>query len=122
MIKVLQIFWGIGIAAWNAYGMVQLQQGGAPPGPTSSWLVAGFGLVIAFIFGKDVILDKWLYSLFSLFCCVLGFVAVYGAFTKDPSLWPSEGWRWAGIILNGIGFIACLAGIITSLNNQDKTT
>ena len=43
---------------------------------------------------------------------VMAGIAVYGAFTKDLSLWPSEGWRWAGILLNGIGMIAGVGGII----------
>lgn len=113
MIRSLQVFWGLGVAAWNAYGMYQLQQGAAPPGPTSSWAVAVVGLLIALAFGLRW-LDKqrWVYILVCLVCAALGAVIIYGSFTKDPSLWPSEAWRWGGIILNGIGAAACIAGAL----------
>ena len=25
--------------------------------------------------------------------------------TQDPALPPSERWRWAGVLLNGVGFV-----------------
>lgn len=113
MIKALQVFWGLGVAAWNAYGMIQIQNSAAPPGPTSSWLVAGLGLVIAIVFGFDLLKGKkWLYLLLCLLCVAMGSAIVYGAFTQDPSLWPSETWRWGGIVLNGIGVLACFFGMI----------
>ena len=31
--------------------------------------------------------------------------AIFGGFTKDSSLWPSELWRYAGIAVNGIGVV-----------------
>jgi peptidoglycan/LPS O-acetylase OafA/YrhL len=108
MIRTIQILWGLGVAAWNAYGLYQLQNNEAPPGPTASLAVGVAGLIIAVIFmGTDLQKwDKWLYGGLCALCCFLGAAAVYGAFTKDPSLWPSETWRWAGILLNGIGSIS----------------
>lgn len=38
-------------------------------------------------------------------------VGVVGAFTQDPALWPSESWRWAGVFLNGGGFVAAVVAL-----------
>jgi hypothetical protein len=45
-------------------------------------------------------------------CGLLAFSAVAGAFLKDPALWPSEFWRYAGIAINAFGVVAAAAGTI----------
>jgi multisubunit Na+/H+ antiporter MnhE subunit len=54
---------------------------------------------------------KWPYIILSLISAIFAAYAVYGGFSQDPSLWSSESWRWAGIILNGMGALAGLAAV-----------
>lgn len=123
MIRTIQIVWGLGVAAWNAYGLYQIQNNGAPPGPTASLSVGMIGLIVALIIlAIDLTKwNKWVYGGLCAICCFFGAIAVYGAFTKDASLWPSEAWRWAGILLNGIGSLSFLFGLLTKLNKSNNT-
>lgn len=38
--------------------------------------------------------------------------AIAGAFSQDPSLWPSEFWRYAGVGLNCLALIGGFWGFI----------
>jgi hypothetical protein len=119
MIRTIQILWGLGVAAWNAYGLYQIQNNGAPPGPTASLAVGMIGLIVALVIMSIDLpkWNKWVYVGLCALCCFFGAVAVYGAFTKDASLWPSETWRWAGILLNGIGSLSFLFGLFNVFNS-----
>lgn len=121
MIVLFQILWAIGCIAWNLYGLYLINQGLAPIGPTASAaaavLCAAFAVLFWWLSSKR---HKWFYIILSAVAAVMASITIYGAFTKDPSLWPSESWRWAGIILNGIGAMACIAGIIKAFNIKNK--
>lgn len=39
MVRALHIFWGLGVAAWNAIGLYRVQYNEAPIGPTASMAV-----------------------------------------------------------------------------------
>jgi hypothetical protein len=113
MVLFFQIFWAIGCIAWNMYGLYLISNGQHPIGPTASALVAGLCAVFALLFWWFVKRNcKWPYVFLSAATVVLAGIAVYGGFTKDASQWPSESWRWAGIVLNGTGMIAGITGIV----------
>ena len=106
------VAWAVLAALWNFGGAWQLARGLRSPGPTASTLA---GLVLLLIaVGLGVAVRRWP-KVFVLLAGLAGFgalVAVVGAFTQDPALWPSELWRWAGIVLNGAGFVAAAAAVV----------
>ena len=99
-------------ALWNVAGVWLISQGKSPLGPTAS--MTGVWVLLALMLIYIVTLKKGYEKTFlflSFFGAVVGLLTIYGAFTKDPSLWPSEFWRYAGIIVNSlaaIGFILTL--------------
>lgn len=123
MIVLLQVLWAFGCIAWNLYGLYLINQGLPAIGPTASVTGAVVCAAFAFLFwlltGKQKRLP---YIVLSAIAALMAGITIYGSFTKDLSLWPSEEWGWAGIILNGIGVLACVAGITKTLNNKNQTS
>jgi hypothetical protein len=112
----VQLPWALSAAAWNIAGVALIANGARSPGPTASLLGAalltaiGVGLVAAS--NRAAII----YAGLSIVSAAMAGAAVYNALTADPSLWPSEYWRYAGIVLNGIGTIAGSAALMNLLN------
>lgn len=106
------VAWAVLAALWNFGGAWQLARGLPAPGPTASPLA---GLVLLLIaVGLGVAVRRWP-AVFVLLATVAGPAALFGAvgaFVQDPALWPSELWRWAGIVLNGVGFAAAVAAAL----------
>jgi hypothetical protein len=106
------VLWAVLAALWNFGGAWQVARGLPAPGPTASALA---GVVLAAMAaGFGVAVRRWP-TVFVLLAAVAGLgalVGVVGAFAQDPALWPSELWRWAGIVLNGVGFAAAVAAVI----------
>ena len=106
------VVWAALAALWNLGGVWQIARGLRSPGPTASAL-AGV-VLLAMAAGFVVALRRWP-TVFVLLAAVAGLAAlaaVVGAFVQDPALWPSEAWRWAGIVLNSAGFAASVAAVI----------
>ena len=112
MTVFIQIIWALLCVAWNAYGLWLISFGQKPIGPTASLTVALLSIVFAVLFwvfhSKKL---KLPYIILSASTAFLAAYAVYGGFIQEHSLWPSESWRWFGIILNGIGALAGIAAI-----------
>jgi hypothetical protein len=106
------VAWAVLAALWNFGGAWQLARGLPSPGPTASTLA---GLVLLGIaVGLGIAIGRWP-AVFVLLATVAGLAAlvgVVGAFVQNPALWPSELWRWAGILLNGAGFVAAAAAVV----------
>jgi predicted ABC-type exoprotein transport system permease subunit len=115
MIVFIQIAWALLCTAWNGYGLWLISKGQKPIGPTASATLAfvciGFAILFWFFHRRHL---KWPYLILSGLTAIMASYAVYGAFTQDHSLWPSETWRWLGIILNGSGAVAGILAIIKS--------
>lgn len=98
--------------AWNALGLWQKSQGVQTIGPTASFgaivfvLLLGTGLVFLLRKGAETP-----YLLLSMLGLLMSALAIHGGFTKDLSSWPSEFWRWAGIIVNSVGVIGFLLAL-----------
>ena len=100
------------VVAWNAGGLVQIGRGMAAPGPVASPEVIIFSLISAV--GLLAGARKWP-VLFAGLCIVMLVAAapsVGKIFTLDPSLWPSDTWRYAGGGVNALGVVAGTWGII----------
>lgn len=107
----VQVAWAILSAIWNVAGVWMIAQGQRAPGPTAS--VAGAAVLLALALGWVAAVRRWPlgYLLLSIVAVVASLGAVVNAFTGDPALWPSEFWRYAGIVLNSVGFLACAFAI-----------
>ena len=106
------IVWALLAALWNFGGALQIARGLRAPGPTASAL-SGV-ILVAIAAGLAAAVRRWP-TVFVLLAAVAGLAAlvgVVGAFVQDPALWPSEAWRWAGAVLNGIGSAAALAAVV----------
>jgi hypothetical protein len=105
-IAIVQFAWALLASAWNVAGVVLLANGARSPGPTAS-LLAAFILVLIGI-GLVAALSRsaLAYGALSGVSTLMAAAAVYNALTADPSLWPSEFWRYAGMLLNGAGAAA----------------
>jgi len=103
---------------WNLVGVYQLSQGIQSIGPTASLI----GVVILFVFAGALVLAaakswRWLYLSVSLLLVWGAVSAIYGGFTKDIALWPTEFWRYAGMLVNAVGVVGfCM--VIANLKSQ----
>ena len=90
-------------AVWNVAGVWLISQGQPALGPTAS--LAGVTvmavLIAIYIFTLKKGYEKS-FLLIALMGALLGLMTIYGALTKDHSLWPSEFWRYAGIAVNSL--------------------
>ena len=102
----MQIAWAILSAIWNVAGVWLMAQGQPAPGPTAS--IGGAAILLALAAAFVVTVSRWpvVYLLLSIAAGLLGLGAVINAFSADPAMWPSQFWRYAGLMLNGAGAIA----------------
>ncbi len=111
-VLAMQLAWVTLCVVWNVAGVYSVSVGMRSPGPTAS--LGAAALLVAI--GAVLLLTrlKWpvAYIIASVFTLVMAGAAVLNAFTADPMLWPSDGWRWAGVILNGAGFVAAILAIV----------
>ena len=93
-------------ALWNVIGVWLISEGQSPLGPTAS--LTGVTILAILILAYIWTLKKGYEKTFSVLAsigAVVGLLTIYGALTKDPSLWPSEFWRYAGIVVNSLAAI-----------------
>ncbi|MDG0968483.1 MAG: hypothetical protein P8O06_01465 [Porticoccaceae bacterium] len=91
---------------WNTVGLWQLSNDLQPIGPTASMVTIG----LLTVFSATLLLsernNQWaVYLLTSGLLGIGAVMAIFGALTKDPLLWPNEFWRYAGIVVNSIGVV-----------------
>lgn len=106
------------VIVWNIVGVWLLSQDESALGPTASLVGAlVFATLIAiYLFFYKKGYEKLFLSIVSI-GALLGATAIYGAFTKDPVLWPSEFWRYAGVAINTLG----ISGFIIALRGHYKS-
>jgi len=116
-VLLLMVVHALLVIIWNIVGVWLISEGKSAPGPTATMMAA---LVFAiFILGYLFFYNKGFKKLFILIVTIgalFAFSAIYGAFTKDPALWPSEFWRYTGIVVNSIGVL----GFLILLNKSIK--
>jgi hypothetical protein len=114
-----QVAWAVLAAVWNFAGVALIASGQRAPGPTAS---AGGGIVllalaVAFVAARSR-WPWWVYMALSAVAAFMGAAAVYNAFVQDPALWPSEFWRYAGIVLNGAGAVASVLAVLGQFKSR----
>lgn len=106
------VSWAVVAALWNFGGVWQLSQGLRAPGPTASAPGGLILLAIAVGLGPAVDRRPAAFLVLTIIAGLAAGSAVGGAFIQDPALWPSESWRWAGIVLNSAGGISAAAAVL----------
>jgi len=101
--------------AWNVVGVLLIERGLRAPGPTASMSVAAFLIALAlgmFLGARRLVplylAASWVAGLGALW-------AIVQAFRLDPALWPSESWRYAGVLLNALGVLGAAWGTLAWL-------
>ena len=107
----VQVAWAILAAAWNLAGVALIARGLRAPGPTASASAAIVLVGIAALVALSIRRWPLAYLLLSVAAGVMALAAVVNAFVQDPALWPSEFWRYAGALLNGIGVLAAVGAV-----------
>ena len=100
------VFHAILVIVWNIAGVWLFSHGKPALGPTATLtgaLLFAVLIVIYFLFYKKGYEKLFLIAV--IIGALLGSMAIYGAFTKDPALWPSEFWRYAGVAVNSLGIL-----------------
>lgn len=98
--------------AWNVAGLILIANGEPPIGPTAS--INTIAILTGFAVFLTVGAWRWpvLYAFTSLVLMLIASSAVLPAYTADPSLWPSDYWRYGGAVLNGLGSLVCARGVL----------
>jgi hypothetical protein len=101
-----QVVYTLLCMAWNLIGVWQVRNGVPSLGPTASLMTVSVFIFLALLLMFSV-KKHWavVYLGLSLLLALLACSAIYGGFTKDPNLWPSEFWRYAGIAVNLVGVL-----------------
>lgn len=111
-VLAMQLAWVTLCVVWNVAGVYLVSKGMRSQGPTASIGAA----VILVAIGAVLMLtrQKWpvAHIIASVLTLVMASAAVFNAFTADPMLWPSDVWRWAGAVLNGVGMVAATLAIV----------
>ena len=115
-----QVAWALLAALWNAVGVYLIAQGQRPLGPTATLIGAGLAVVLAAGLVLSITRAPLVYAVVSGVAGYLALATAVGAFTQDPALWPSEFWRYAGAVLNGVGFLAAAAGCLAYFRWKKK--
>ena len=106
---ILMILHATLVIAWNIIGLWLLSEEKSALGPTATLtgaLLFAVFIIIYFIFFKKGMEKSFLIAI--SIGALLGTMAIYGALTKDPSLWPSEFWRYAGVAVNSLGVLGII--------------
>jgi len=113
-VAVFQLIYLTLAALWNLVGVARIAQGLRAPGPTASVAVAAYLLVLGVVIYAGARRNRGIYLAATLLVGIGAASAIVQAFQLDPSLWPSSFWRYAGVLLNGLGLFGavwgCLAG------------
>lgn len=107
-----QVTWALLSAFWNVAGVYLVAQGLRAPGPTASITGALMLIAIAAVLVLTVDRASLIYAVLSGVAAFIALAAVVNAFIQAPTLWPSEFWRYAGAVLNGVGFVAGAAAVL----------
>lgn len=110
---------------WNLAGVMLIANGRAPLGPSASMVTVVILILLGLLLiyglvnygdGRYKGSRQWLvYLAVSTILLLATISTIFAAFTKDPVLWPSSWWRYAGIVLNSIGLIGAIWGGIKVL-------
>ncbi|MEO1935103.1 MAG: hypothetical protein ABGX04_10015 [Myxococcales bacterium] len=109
-----QLFYAALVILWQISGKVLVALELPSPGPSPSLTIAGIAFLVA---GAMVLTANRVPVIFALLALLSGYAAastIQNAFVADPSLWPSDLARYAGVAINLVG-VAATAFSMTAL-------
>ena len=109
---ILQLSHLVLSCVWNVAGVYLISRGLAPLGPTASIATAALLIGVALLMIIGAKKSIYLFLACSVIAMAGAGAAITGAFTQDPSLWPSEFWRFSGVGLNCLALIGGFWGFI----------
>lgn len=105
---LLLLAWAAGAAAWNLEGVRRLAAGAQALGPTASLAGAAIIAVLALLLLIGERRSRPLALAAAAIMGLAGGLAIWGAVTGTPDLWPSPGWRIGGVLLNATAVVGAL--------------
>lgn len=112
------VLWAMLCALWNGYGAAQLAAGNSALGPTATYAGAGLALVLAALFVATSTRWPLVYKLLAAIAAMLGAITIWSALTLDPSNWPSEFWRWAGVAVNALAIVGAVKALFAADSSE----
>jgi len=101
-----QLFYAMLVMLWQVSGKLLVGLGLPSPGPSPSLTIAGIAFLVA---GSMVLTVNRVPVIFALLVLLSGYAAastIQNAFVADPSLWPFNLARYAGVAINVVGVAA----------------
>ena len=112
-----QILYAALVILWQVGGKGLELIGLPSPGPSPSLVIAGFAFLIA---GTMVLTASRLPLVFGTLALLSGYAAgstILNSFLADPSLWPSDFARYAGVAINVVGVSAAAYSLMTVVHH-----
>lgn len=106
---------------WNILGVYLVANGMPSPGPSSSWTAAAVLAFCGCLLVVGAFRSATIYGCVSLVFALAGAWFIVSAFTRDPSLWSSEAWRYGGVLLQSLGVAAAGWGAYCLLHFKKLT-
>lgn len=113
--QLLHIFLSV---AWNLAGVYLQAIEEQPLGPTASFSTVMVLIGLAALLLISVNRRLWLYLCVSTVLLLGAVSAIHGGIVKPSSLWPSEAWRFAGIVVNLIGVVGFILAARMAVRRQ----
>lgn len=98
-----QLMYAALVIIWNVSGVILIANGMRALGPTATLVGAGIVALLAVILVYSWRQNRWIYISVTILFDIGALIALYQAFSSDPSLWPSDFWRYCGIFINLFG-------------------
>jgi hypothetical protein len=117
-----QAFHALLCIIWNGAAMWQVQSGEQPIGPSASGMVIISAVSLVALLAL-CLHRNWeaIYLILSLMAFGVAASAIYGGFTKNPELWPSQTWRIVGIVVNMVGVTGFILVLHAFVGGSRKT-
>lgn len=114
-VVLMQVAWFALSAVWNATGAGLVLSGRRALGPKASFVAAAMlailGSALAYSAGRIPLV----YLALSAVAGWAALMAIVNAFRADPSLWPSDSWRYAGVAINAVGVSGAALALASAL-------
>ncbi len=119
-ILIAQLLYVALAAIWNITGVILIANDLKAPGPTASLIAASILIILALAMIYGSARNLWLYRIIATLFSIGAIAAIYPPLTADPSLWPSDFWRYVGLALNVFGLITHNCGLFLSFSTGKK--
>ena len=103
-----QLLYAALVILWQVSGKMLAAMGLPSPGPSPSLVVAGIAFLVAGAMVLAASRMPLVYGFLAMLCAYAAATTIQNAFVADPSLWPSDLARYAGVAINVVGLAAAI--------------